>query len=356
MPDWQTPFAALSAAIVPSSTIDSIKRTVATTPIFCDYTGGDFDGSIGANPFPEALSVTVTTSVSRTSTYKTGPGVFFVQGFDAGGNACRDALILTSARGGETVSTQALFASVSAILIFGQVDTNGSFQFGTANAPTASEIAGAQAVLSTLAAAGAAYAARVENVGAVQNIVTPPQSVQAGAGPQIFRGFALDGTVVNAYAPVPVAPLTGPVSANDLYRALRFLALLPSVSSPTWAAFTAAPAQPNPFIIDAPSDPSIASQLNATWPIVQGFIAAQTSPLPSDATEFLNSTLLPLIASAKAWAQYLRDMPAVTWSGAPPVPTGLQAAEPLASTDPALVAVRAAIASASAYLQFVATP
>src|ERR1019366_7853291 len=58
-------------------------------------------------------------------------------------------------RGGETVSTQALFASVSAILIFGQVDTNGSFHFGTANAPTASEIAGAQAGLSPLAAAGA---------------------------------------------------------------------------------------------------------------------------------------------------------------------------------------------------------
>jgi hypothetical protein len=52
----------------------------------------------------------------------------------------------------------------------------------------------------------------------------------------------------------------------------------------------------------------------------------------------------------------LRDFPAVTWSGAPPVATGAQAPEPLASTDPALIAVQAAIASANAYLQFMETP
>ena len=356
MPDWQTPLAALSAAIVPSSIVDGIKKTVPTTTLFSNYTNPDFDGVEGTNPFATAMCVTVTTALSPTATSKTGPGVFSVHGYDYRGALCQDFLILTSARGGETVSTQALFASVVTINAFGQNDTNGSFQFGTANAPTASEIAGAQAVLSTLATAGAAYAARVENVGATTYVVTPPQSVQAGAGAQVFRGFALDGvSVVSSYSPVPVAPPTGPVSANDLYRALRFLALLPSVSSPTWATFTAAPAQPNPFIIDAPSDPSITSQLNATWPIVQAFLAAQSAPLPADASTFLASTLLPLMASAKAWAQYLRDFPAVTWTGAPPVATGAQAPEPLPSTDAVLVAVQAAIASANAYLQFMAT-
>lgn len=74
--------------------------------------------------------VTVTTA-SNAGSYKFGAlNVLTVTGTDALGVVQTDTLQLTTADGGETVSTTKAFASVTAISTPGQNDTSGHFTFG----------------------------------------------------------------------------------------------------------------------------------------------------------------------------------------------------------------------------------
>ena len=303
MADWQTPFATLTGALTPTSDYASVL-TVPTSLLAVDYHAGRF------GPFVYTQAITATTAPSPTASYTATPIV--INGMDASSNAVDESLVFGIVHGPETHTTRTLFARITHIAVPAQLDANGFFQFGTVHVLSPSEIDGANAALATLSAAGAAYDARVKDLKTQPHAGEIPGRLAAGTSPKVWKGKDVHGQPICSWHPIPFPPTGSQVTADDIYRACRYIALL-QLPSP-WILW---PTNGPPFGPE-PSNADLDGQLNYTWPVVQAFLASQAS-LPPAVSAFVNATMLPLVAAGRAWAQYLRDMPQLTWApGASP--------------------------------------
>lgn len=129
----------VTAALAVVNAILTSFATSASPSTVTSFTGalagnltGTVNGATGINAGNGAVgrTITVTTSASA-ATYKTGiPNGIVVTGTDYAGNAQTETLALTNAGGGETVVGAIAWKSIASIVIPGQNNTSGAFQFG----------------------------------------------------------------------------------------------------------------------------------------------------------------------------------------------------------------------------------
>jgi hypothetical protein len=110
---------------------NAIKTSIATDNAAAhDYTGVALNGAVGAGAIDFPKTISVTTSVHAAS-YKTG-ALFpiVVTGTDKDANVISESLLLTQTNGGETISGDLGFATVTNIHVPAQNDALGAFTFG----------------------------------------------------------------------------------------------------------------------------------------------------------------------------------------------------------------------------------